>query len=295
MLTAQPRNRFVSIDVETANANMASICQIGGVVFEDGEEVASFCYLIDPQDDFDDVNVAIHGIGAADVVGCPVLNDVIDELWEWIKDEIVVSHTHFDRVSIKQACDKYELEPVSCTWLDSAKVARRTWTEVAYRGYGLKPVAQMLGIEFRHHDALEDARAAALIVCQAMQTTGLDLDGWLHRCTRPIGAGRPADLTILSAEAAGGPLAGESICFTGSLQIIRSEAALIANGFGAFVESGVTKKTTLLVVGDQDITRLNGAEKSGKHIKAETMIAKGHSIRIVRETDFAQLCDLQYL
>ena len=33
--------RFVSIDVETANARMRSICQIGLVVYEDGREIGA--------------------------------------------------------------------------------------------------------------------------------------------------------------------------------------------------------------------------------------------------------------
>jgi DNA polymerase-3 subunit epsilon len=34
---------------------------------------------------------------------------------------------------------------------------------------------------------------------------------------------------------------------------------------------------------------LAGHDKSSKHRKAETLIANGHSIRILRETDFKQL------
>jgi DNA polymerase-3 subunit epsilon len=45
-----------------------------------------------------------------------------------------------------------------------------------------------------------------------------------------------------------------------------------------------------LVVGDQDIARLNGADKSGKHQKAEKLIAGGQPIRIVGEADFMRVC-----
>jgi DNA polymerase-3 subunit epsilon len=48
----------------------------------------------------------------------------------------------------------------------------------------------------------------------------------------------------------------------------------------------VTKKTTLLVVGDQDIKKLGGNEKSSKHRKAEELIQQGHAIRILCESDF---------
>jgi DNA polymerase-3 subunit epsilon len=42
-------------------------------------------------------------------------------------------------------------------------------------------------------------------------------------------------------------------------------------------------------VGDIDVKRLAGHEKSSKHRKAEELMAKGFSIRIIRETDFREL------
>jgi DNA polymerase-3 subunit epsilon len=86
-----------------------------------------------------------------------------------------------------------------------------------------------------------------------------------------------------------GPLVGESIVFTGALQMPRREAADLAHEAGAAVESGVTKHTTMLVVGDQDIDKLAGHDKSGKHRKAEQLMAKGQPVRIVGEGDFMSL------
>ena len=76
---------------------------------------------------------------------------------------------------------------------------------------------------------------------------------------------------------------------TGRLGITRREAADLAAAVGCQVASGVTKKTTLLVVGDQDIEKLMGHERSAKHRKAEEMIATGIAIRILRESDFKEL------
>ena len=38
-----------------------------------------------------------------------------------------------------------------------------------------------LGISFRHHDAMEDARAAGEIVLHACRHTGLSIDDWVAR------------------------------------------------------------------------------------------------------------------
>jgi DNA polymerase-3 subunit epsilon len=72
----------------------------------------------------------------------------------------------------------------------------------------------------------------------------------------------------------------------GTLQISRAEAATEAALAGCDVADSVTKKTTILVVGDQDLRYTRGQEKSTKHRKAEHMIAKGAPIRIVGESDF---------
>ena len=99
-----------------------------------------------------------------------------------IEGAVLVSHTAFDRVALGRAMDRYELEAIRTTWLDSAMIARRAWPErYRRRGWSLASIAGDLGITFRHHDALEDARAAGEIVLHACRHTGLDIDGWLKR------------------------------------------------------------------------------------------------------------------
>ncbi len=75
------------------------------------------------------------------------------------------------------------------------------------------------------------------------------------------------------------------------MKVSRVEAAKIANEAGAAVEPGVNKRTTIVIVGDQDLDRLAGKTKSAKHIKAEELAAKGFPIRILQERDFVSLLD----
>jgi DNA polymerase-3 subunit epsilon len=86
-----------------------------------------------------------------------------------------------------------------------------------------------------------------------------------------------------------GPLVGETVVFTGALQIPRGEAASQAADAGCDVADSVTKKTTILVVGDQDLRLTRGQEKSSKHRKAEKMISEGSQMRIIGESDFMLL------
>ena len=52
---------FCCIDVETANPNLDSICQIGVVRYENDELVDEWMSLINPETYFEDINVRIHG------------------------------------------------------------------------------------------------------------------------------------------------------------------------------------------------------------------------------------------
>lgn len=262
---------------------MGSICQIGAVRFEGGREVASVSWLVDPCDYFDPIHVGIHGINKSVVAGQPKFAERYGELRSFTDDSIVVSHTHFDRVSLTRACTSGGHDELNCRWLDSALVARRAWSDVACSGFGLASLAQRLGIDFRHHDAVEDARVAGLILLRAIEETARGLDDWLVRVKQPI-AGSTG--MVRRTGDGDGSLVSESLVFTGALNIPRGLAADRAHRLGAAVEPGVTKHTTLLVVGDQDLSKLKGHSKSTKHRKAESLIQKGQAIRILAESDF---------
>lgn len=277
---------FVAVDVETANANLSSICQIGIVRFHDNKPTDQWKTLVNPNDYFDWMNVSIHGIDEDTVADAPTWPDIIGKVKEMIDGKIVVSHGSFDRGAIERASKLFDLPPPLCQWLDTCRVARRTWSEVSKRGYGLSALAERLGISFKHHDALEDARTAGFVLVRAQEETGLGVHEWVQRVKQPI---TPGSISHATEGNPNGHLYGETIVFTGELCIPRKDAAKLAAEAGCDVADGVTKHTTILVVGDQDARKLNGQEKSAKHRKAETLIIKGTQIRIITESDFLSI------
>ena len=286
---------FNAIDVETANADRASICQIGIAHVQDGGIRDQWKTLINPEDWFDPWNVLIHGINEDGVRNSPTLPEVREELRRRLRGSVLVSHTSFDRVAFERAMTRYDLEQLQVTWLDSARIARRAWPDsYGTRGWGLKNIARDLGISFKHHDALEDARAAAEIVLHACAVSELDIDGWLQRVNRPILLPSPGSAPSERREGnAEGPLYGETIVFTGALGVPRREAADLAVSSGCSVTPSVTKNVTILVVGTQDMDKLNGYDKSSKHRKAEALIDKGIDIQILSESDFSELIGIE--
>lgn len=270
---------FVAVDVETANPDVHSICQIGIVGFRHGKLVDSWQSLVDPQARFDRGNIAIHGIEPEAVKDAPTLAEVYDEIRTRFEDMIVASHTPFDRRAINGAAERYGLDMPSCRWLDTTKVVRRAWPEFAKKGYGLANLARRFEIVFNHHDALEDARAAGEVLLRAVKETGIPVEEWLVRTTT---TSRKSTLTLNRS----GPLYGQIAVFTGVLHTPRREIARQAADAGCDVATALGETVTLLVVGGRNAP---AAIKSTKHRRAEQMVRRGHPLRIVGEAEFLRL------
>lgn len=287
---------YLAVDVETANSDYSSLCQIGIAKFNNGHVVDTWSSLINPEEGFDYFNVELHGIDEDTVKDAPKFDEVYSELNSWLAEQVTVHHMPFDRIAITRACEKYGLEPIQPIWLDSAKIARRAWEQFAYKGYGLSNIAEFLSIEFEHHDALEDAIAAGKLVYQACNTTDLSIGQWVERVNKPInvygGSSSKGASTIKLDGNPDGTLYGEQLVFTGSLSLTRAEAGKLAAGLGCNVTNSVSKKTTMLVVGIQESYKLAGFKKSSKHRKAEELVKDGEGIRILSEDDFRKIVEI---
>lgn len=270
---------FVAIDVETANKNRGSICQIGLAKYKNGVLQKEWSSYIDPEEDFESMNVKIHGIDEDTICDAPTLPDAIDFLTEFLDDAICVSHSSFDRDAINISFKQYAIDSINIKWVDSLKVARKTWTNIQ-GGYGLKNMCKIIGYKFNHHDALEDAKAAGNLMIAAMVKTSLDLDRLLEYATVKTRATTKPIPTEPNLKAyPKGALFGQTIVFTGDLSMPRWEAAALVTNAGGTVASSVTKKTTMLVMGPQDISRFaKGETRSSKQLKAMSLISKGQKI-----------------
>lgn len=182
--------KFVSLDVETANSSYASICQIGIAVFENGQLKDTWVSLINPEEFFDARNIAVHGIQERDITNAPKLPEVYEKVREMLEGNIITHHMPFDKIAMGKAFEKYSLESFNGLWLDSAKVARKTWSEFASRGYGLKNVASSFNISFLHHDALEDAIASGKIVLKALEKHEISIQSLFEKVMLPVKAAK---------------------------------------------------------------------------------------------------------
>ena len=169
--------RFIALDVETANSDAASLCHIGLACVRHDATIEVFSTLFDPRQPFAPFNVALHGIGPAKVRGAPTFPEVLPLIAPLLAPQIVIQHSPFDRGAIHRACRAHGLPEPGWRWADSVQIARRAWPEFAGNGgHGLAHLKQALGLDFAHHDAGEDAKAAAMVVLRAEAQTGLRME-----------------------------------------------------------------------------------------------------------------------
>jgi hypothetical protein len=119
---------------------------------------------------------------------------------------------------------------------------------------------------------------------RAIGDSGFGLEDWLTRVELSLSGNVPGRFAHEGDPS--GPFAGETVVFTGKLEVPRGIAAAAAVKMGCNVADSITERTTILVVGDQDLRRTKGSAKSSKHRKAEDLIVAGATIRIVGESDF---------
>jgi DNA polymerase-3 subunit epsilon len=308
---------FLAIDFETASASRASACAVGVALFEGGQIRESAATLIDPllaDEQWDDFNTMIHGIRSSDVVGAPSFS----EAWAGLQGTypgvpLVAHNAGFDmsvlRAEIGRAGVSVE-QPLRYTC--SASIARIAWPEML--SVSLPIVAEALGISLDHHEPISDARASGEILTRAASVLGASsVDDALTRANRRWGEIH-SDLTWDTGymrQGGGGsgprakdfvpdasaefdeqhPLYGATVVFTGTLQsMTRREAYEAIVGVGAQPGDTVTKRTNVLVVGEQDLARLvAGEQMSSKQVKAAALREAGQDIQMVGEIELLRM------
>lgn len=297
---------FIAIDFETANNRRDSICSIGLVKVKDKEVVEKIHTYINPEQSFDPYNITIHGIDEDMVGDAPTFKEYWPILKQYIENELIVAHfSSFDmsvlRHSLNAIKEPYPTFQFACSY----QISQKVWPELI--NYKLTTLAKYLGIEFTHHDALEDAYACSLVIKKALEAADCDdlteltkkfnMRLGKHNGESYIASGNKktrGDLSLLSTSIekfdTEHPFYEASIVFTGTLNsMVRKEAAQKVVDLGADCSNSVNRNTTHLVIGDYDLTRFSEGFKSSKIVKAEMLLMKGQRIEIISEIEFVRM------
>jgi DNA polymerase-3 subunit epsilon len=156
---------FVAIDFETANHSRKNACSIGMVKYIDGKKIDTFYSLIKPPTNYFRSNfIAIHGLTMDTVKDAPTFS----ELWNskilpFIGDLPLAAHNAQFDISVLCANLKYyELSYQSFNYFCSLQLAKRTW--LSEKSYALSSLANIFGIKYQAHNALDDAETCGKII-----------------------------------------------------------------------------------------------------------------------------------
>ena len=175
-------SKYVIVDIEKANNNHASICQIGLIVYLNGVEIDRYKSLINPQSAFHDFHTGIHGLRHEDIVDAPIMQDISHKLNNFFEGAVVCSYGTSDKHAL--AC---YFNTAAMDWLDIATVVRHAIPEFKKGGHKLLRVADSLNIEFdplKAHDALEDAVIASKILFTCIDKLNSDICRFISKSNR---------------------------------------------------------------------------------------------------------------
>lgn len=303
---------YFVIDFETANSSRTSVCALGIVEVYNGNLLNKWDYLINPEEDFDGFNIYIHGISPDMVEDKPTFPEIWADVKQILANQIVIAHNaSFDMSVLRHVLDKYQIEYPTFKYSCTRILSKKTWPNLV--NYKLDTIANLLKIDFIHHQACEDAIATSKVFEKILEVNSIDNFEELHTNLKVKNGElfpnsykacevksssysikqyiKPKDIIPESDNFdINHVLYNKGIAFTGTLTSMpRKDAAQHAVNKGAFYCNSVTKKTNYLVIGIQDYTKFADGEKSSKLKKAEELINKGQDLEIIDENEFLNL------
>ena len=182
---------FAAIDFETATAARDSACSVAVVEVVEGKLYDSYYTLIQPPENkYNPFNIQIHGITREDTRYAPSFAKIWPELKEHLEGKVVVAHNAPFDMGVLGACLMRAGLPVpKFSYCDTVAISRKVWPEL--ENHKLNTVGSFLEIDFKHHNALDDARTCAAIPLKAGEELHMDslpaLTGRLGINVKPFG------------------------------------------------------------------------------------------------------------
>lgn len=246
---------FVAIDFEHAMSFKGSVCAVGIVSFKNGEIIDEYSTLIQPpNNEYNPFTMRVHGITPYDTENAPKFIDIYPEIKKRINGCTVVAHNAFgtDKPCLEQAMSSNGIEDV----------LKIDW-ECTYRitNAKLNIVAKVCGFKLNHHEALSDA-----IVCGQIYNLYkkgcLPLDAISEACPvkKNVQVKRRSHEERLKGDVfkpdfehatnKTNPFFMKKVVVTGFPTAQKREIATELKLLGADVDTGVTKKTNFLIIGE---------------------------------------------
>ncbi len=161
---------FTALDFETTGLYPGTdrIIEVGILNFNLKGEIYEYQSFIDPGRLIPSESSRISGITDEMVAGAPGMKDVIDTIFDHLKDNLVIAHNiNFDYSFLKKEAENLNLEYSLEYGIDTVSLARRALK--GHRSYSLQNLSQDLGFPLENaHRALDDARLCKLLFLECL-------------------------------------------------------------------------------------------------------------------------------
>ena len=166
--------RYIAFDVETPNYANHRISAIGVTVVEQGEVMAQYDYLVNPETRFAPFNVALTGITPEMVADKPVFPQLWQELEPILSSGLLVAHNApFDLSVLAKCLRDYGIAWRPCDhYVCTCQMSRRQLPQLP--NHKLNTLCDFLGLELDHHQAGSDSLACGEILLHHLRS-GVDI------------------------------------------------------------------------------------------------------------------------
>lgn len=303
-------NDFITIDFETACADMNSACAVG-IVAVRGNNIVDSYYSLIKAESFSRENIAVHGITPDAVNDAPAFSDVLPVILSYIEQSrfVIAHNAQFDMSVLRQSAD---VVIDDFPYIDSVN-----YTVAAHgdHGHSLRACADYFGIKLlEHHNALADAECCAKIIIEAtkahesfydyIQQENVRIKSFSSMASNKKMPSRGKSRKIptyvwkekkeMIADPSkldpSHPLFGMNCVFTGDMEnVSRNEALQLVIDVGGIIKSSVSKKIDYIIVGKQDPAVVGADGISSKERKAYQLIEQGTPIKVLHEAEFLEM------
>ena len=182
-------NRYTIIDTENPNSKCDSICSISLIAVNEGIIELEKEFLVNPEDEFDSINIRIHHITPDMVKDKPTFKELWNEIEKYFTNSVIVAHNaqSADLSKICKSLIKYEIEVPDIYYIDTLKLSKETFPELDR--YGLKELSDFFCIDLdNHHNSLCDTKACFEIlkeISKRRKITDKDVNKYKYTPSEP--------------------------------------------------------------------------------------------------------------
>lgn len=290
---------FIAIDFETATVKEKFPCEIGITVVKNQEIVNSFSMLIQPPHNrYEQICSEVHHISPEQTKTAPLFPEVWEKIKELFEGSFIVAHNAAFDISVLSGVIQYYN-------LEKPNIKGYACTCDLFHKLKLNEACSLYNIELEnHHDGECDSKACAQLYLNYIkrikptcsieeileskksetQKTNkfLEITATYSSHSKITGDLLKKDLSNADPN---NPFYDKKVVITGVFSVDRSEIALKLKEMGADIDSGVTKKTSFIIVGNDP--------GPSKLKKVENYKSQGYNIQILNENQLNELIKLE--